>query len=197
MRIAFFNDAGVIGGGEQWVLSACRVLAAMGHDPMVICPWRSELYQRCLYGGVDVFAYLKMSGIPMYEPLFHALRRRNIDVLYCTVIGAFCEATVLGTLVDRLNRERRESPGVLVLKAGLPPMRGLTPEHYGAGGVPALSRLHVVSERTRQEFLRWAPQLKPDFVQVLLRASISPASRRSPTPARRPAPNGAWLMATR
>ena len=33
-----------------------------------------------------------MSGIPIYEPLFHALRRRNIDVLYCTVIGTFCEA---------------------------------------------------------------------------------------------------------
>ena len=168
MRIAFFNDTGVMGGGEHWVLGACRRLGSMGHDAMVICPWRSELYQRCLYTGVDVFAYLKMSGIPMYEPLFHMLRRRNIDVIYCTVIGSFCEATVLGTLVDRLNRERRDSPVVLVLKAGLPPMRGMTPEHYGAGAGRALPRLHVVSEQTRQEFLRWTPQLTPDFVQVLL-----------------------------
>jgi glycosyltransferase involved in cell wall biosynthesis/MoaA/NifB/PqqE/SkfB family radical SAM enzyme len=168
VRIAFFNDAGVMGGGEHWVLGACRGLQLMGHEAMVICPWRSELYQRCLYMGVDVFAYLKMSGIPMYEPLFHMLRRRNIDAVYCTVIGSFCEAAVLGTLVDRLNRERRDRPAVLVLKAGLPPMRGMTPEHYGAGAGPALPRLHVVSEQTRQEFLRWTPQLSPDFVQVLL-----------------------------
>ena len=65
---------------------------------------------RCLAEGIDVFSYLRMSGIPIYEPLFHALRRRDIDVLYCTVIGTFCEATVLGTLVDRLNPERRDRP---------------------------------------------------------------------------------------
>ena len=107
-----------------------------------------------------------MSGIPIYEPLFHALRRREIDVLYCTVIGTFCEATVLGTLVDRLNQERRARPVPLVLKAGLPPMRGLTPEHYGAGAGAAIARLHVVSERTRQDFLRWTPRLERDYIEV-------------------------------
>jgi glycosyltransferase involved in cell wall biosynthesis len=167
VRIAFFNDVTLLGGGELWVLGACRRLAAMGHQVTVVCPWRSELYRRCLAYGIDVFSYLRMSGIPIYEPLFHALRRREIDVLYCTVIGAFCEASVLGTLVDRLNRERRDHPVTMLLKAGLPPMRGLTPEHYGVASGPAIPRLHVVSERTRQDFLRWAPQLKPDYLEVV------------------------------
>lgn len=156
-----------MGGGEWWVLRASRGLTAMGHQVTVVCPWRSELYGRGLAEGIDVFSYLKMSGVPLYEPLFHALRRREIDVLYCTVIGTFCEATVLGTLVDRLNRDRLARPVPLVLKAGLPPMHGLTPEHYGAGAGPAIPRLHVVSERTRRDFLTWAPQLGADFVDVV------------------------------
>jgi len=167
MRIAFFNDVAAMGGGETWVLGACRHLVTEGHQVSVLCPWRSELHQRCLADGIDVFSYLRMSGIPLYEPLFHALRRRDIDVLYCTVIGTFCEATVLGTLVDRLNTERRDRPIALVLKTGLPPMRGLSAEHYGAGAGPAVPRLHVVSEQTRQAFLRWTPQLAPEFVEVV------------------------------
>jgi len=167
VRIAFFNDVASIGGGELWVLAACRHLAAMGHEVTVVCPWRSELYRRCLADGVDLYSFLRMPGIPIYEPLFHALRQRDIDVLYCTVIGTFCEATVLGTMVDRLNEDRRDRPVALVLKAGLPPMRGLTPEHYGAGSGPAVPRLHVVSERTRQAFLEWSPRLEPDFVEVM------------------------------
>jgi glycosyltransferase involved in cell wall biosynthesis len=183
VRIAFFNDVALIGGGELWVLGACRHLAAMGHQVTVLCPWRSELYRRCLADGIDVFSYLRMSGIPMYEPLFHALRRREIDVLYCTIIGTFCEATVLGTLVDRLNRDRRGRPMALVLKAGLPPMRGLAPEHYGVASGPAIPRLHVVSEQTRQAFLRWSPGLEPDYVEVvregvdLSRFEVGEASR--------------------
>lgn len=167
MRIAFFNDAIPVGGGELWVLRACRHLAAMGHKVTVVCPWRSEMYSRCLAEGIDVFAFLRMSGIPLYEPMFHALRRRDIDVLYCTVIGAFCEATMLGAMIDRINVERPQRPAVLVLKTGLAPMRGLTPEYYGAGAGPAVARLHVVSERTRQAFLQWCPELAPDFVEVV------------------------------
>jgi glycosyltransferase involved in cell wall biosynthesis/MoaA/NifB/PqqE/SkfB family radical SAM enzyme len=193
VKIAFFNDAGVMGGGEHWVLGACHRLRSMGHEAVVICQWRSELYQRCLYSGVDVFGYLKMTGIPMYEPLFHMLRRRNIDVVYCTVIGSFCEAAVLGTLVDRLNRERREAPVVLLLKAGLPPMRAMTPEHYGAGAGRALTRLHVVSEQTRQEFLRWSSLLKPDFVQVVLEGVD--LSKFYTTPPARAAARARWGIA--
>ena len=45
VRIAFFNDVAAMGGGELWVLGACRRLAAMGHQVTVVCPWRSELYR--------------------------------------------------------------------------------------------------------------------------------------------------------
>ena len=37
-----------------------------------------------------------MTGIPVYEPVFETLRRRNIDVLHCTVIGIVLRSQVLG-----------------------------------------------------------------------------------------------------
>jgi len=167
VKVAFFNDIAVLGGGEIWVLGACRQLAAMGHQAMVFCPWRSELHARCLAEGIEVFSYLRIPGVPVYEPLYHAVRKRDIDVLYCTVMGAFCEAAVLGALVDRLNRDRPARPLPLILKTGLPPMSGLSPEYYGVGFGPAIPRLHVVSEQTRQAFLRWLPRIDPDYVEVM------------------------------
>lgn len=166
MRIAFFDDATALGGGELWVLRAGRHLAAAGHQVTVVCPWRSALFHRALAAGLDTFSYLRMNGIPVYEPIFEALRRRGIDVLHCTVIGTFPEARALSTLVDRLNRGRRRSPAALVLKTGLPPMRDMAPEQYGVGGGVSVARLHVVSEHTRQAFLHWSSQFTPSFVEV-------------------------------
>ena len=189
MRIAFFDDVGALGGGELWVLRACRHLADRGHQVTVVSPWRSALFQRALAAGVDSFSYLRMNGIPVYEPVFEALRRRNIDVLHCTVIGMFREAQMLSTMVDRLNRGRRRRPAALVLKTGLPPMRDMTPEHYGVDGGPAVAGLHVVSEHTRNAFLQWSSRFAPSFVEVAregieLERYAAPEKRRGPARAR-------------
>ena len=107
MRIAFFNDVAAIGGGEIWVLGACRHLVdggPPGHGPV---PVALGALPACLADGIDSFSYLRMSGIPLYEPLFHALRRRDIDVLYCTVIGTFCEASARHAGRSPRTRRRR------------------------------------------------------------------------------------------
>lgn len=167
MKICFFNDIGILGGGELWVLSACRGFARMGHQVAVVCPWRSPLFNRCQAEGIEVFGTFAMEGLPTYEPLYHFLRRGQIDVVYCTVIGQSNEAVTLETIVNRINEDRGDRKMALVLKTGLPPMQGMSREHYGIGAGPAVARLHVVSEPTREAFLAWAPDANPGFIEVV------------------------------
>ena len=106
MRIAFFDDvAGARRRGAVGAATPAVISPTMGHQVTVVCAVAfAALPARCLAAGIDVFSYLRMYGIPVYEPVFEALRRRDIDVLYCTVIGMFREAQRASTLVDRLNR---------------------------------------------------------------------------------------------
>src|SRR5690349_18087932 len=131
MTICFINDIGILGGGEIWVVKTCQELVKLGHRVMVVCPWRSQLNEACLKHKVKVFTYLQMEGIPAYEPVYYFLKRNGVDVVYCTVMGNFCEAEIFGTMVNKINQERRHNPAVLILKTGLPPMIGLSPAHYG------------------------------------------------------------------
>ena len=50
-------------------------------------------------------------------------------------------------------------------------MRDLSPEHYGVGAGAAVPRLHVVSEQTRQAFLRWSRGSRRSSSSVAARAS--------------------------
>jgi len=167
VRICFFNDIAVLGGGEIWVLNACRYLTSLNNRVSLVCPYRSPLHAAGQKEGIDLFKYVHMDGLPFYDPLYHFLKGREIDILYCTVIGAFCEAKVLERVVDRINRERPGSKMALVLKTGLPPMAGLTPEYYGVGAGNALRRLHVVSMHIKKTFLEWLPGICPDFIEVV------------------------------
>ncbi len=167
MRICFFNDITILGGGEIWVLNACRELIDMGHEVMVICPWRSALNEACLKKDIKVFAFMRMEGLPVYEPIYYFLKNNKVDVLYCTVIGNFCEAGVLGTIVNKLNEERVCNKAVLILKTGLPPMAGLTKAHYGLASVGSVRRLHVVSKSIKTDFLNWVPDQDPGFIEVM------------------------------
>src|SRR5262245_50503382 len=144
MNICFFTDIAVLGGGELWVLNAARVLRTAGHGVSVACPHLSALFGGCLESGIEVHGYYHPDLAPFHEPLYYFLRRVEVDVLYCTVIGSFCECRVLEPLIERINRERPDRPAILVLKTGLPPMSGLTPEYYGLGAGPSVRRLHVV-----------------------------------------------------
>jgi glycosyltransferase involved in cell wall biosynthesis/MoaA/NifB/PqqE/SkfB family radical SAM enzyme len=167
MRICFFNDITVLGGGEIWVLNACQELADMGHEVMVICPWRSPLNDACLKKDIRVFTFMRMEGLPVYEPLYFFLKNNNVDILYCTVIGNFCESGVLGAMVDKLNGQRADNKVALILKTGLPPMAGLTKAHYGLTPGMAASRLHVVSKSIKADFMKWVPTLENDFIEVM------------------------------
>lgn len=167
MNIAFLNDISVLGGGELWVLKMVRALRQLGHRAAVICPWRSPLFQSCLDSYVDVHGLPITRGTPFHDPLFYFLESREIDVLYCTVLGRFCEAQVLGDLIRRYNEAHPERQAALILKTGLPPMANLDAEYYGYGGGPEVRRLHVVSEENRQRFLEWQGETQGDYVRVL------------------------------
>jgi radical SAM protein with 4Fe4S-binding SPASM domain len=166
VNIAFFSDIGVLGGGELWVLNMVTHLRRAGHQASVVGPHRSELFRTCIERRIDVFGVTTNGAIPFHEPLFQFLRRRRIDVLYCTVIGQFCEARTLGALVARLNEERADSKAILLLKTGLPPIGRVSPEYYGFGAGPEVRRLHVVSEENRRHFVDWVPEAN-GFVRVL------------------------------
>lgn len=172
MNICFFTHVGMLGGGEIWLLGAARVLARLGHGVSVVCPYRSALFDESLRQGLDLHGYTGTPGTPFQDPLLHFLRSRRVDVVYCTVIGAFCESALLEALVERLNTERARAgdrPAIVIVKTGLPPLDGLTPEHYGFGAGPTVRRLHVVSQAQVEAFRAWLPEagdaLEP-FVEV-------------------------------
>ncbi|MHC4093065.1 MAG: glycosyltransferase family protein, partial [Planctomycetota bacterium] len=185
MKICFFSDIQILGGGELWVLNVCTQLSALGHEVAVVCPWRSPLQQHCVARSIEVFCYLRMHGVPLYGPVCHFLERRSFDVVHCTVIGASCEAAILETLVDCVNKRRPGAETALVLKTGLPPMAGLGVGHYGIGSGPAVARLHTVSECNRLAFLEWFRQVdvnvSDDFVTVV-REGVHLEKFRVPAP---------------
>ncbi|MBB4079910.1 glycosyltransferase involved in cell wall biosynthesis/MoaA/NifB/PqqE/SkfB family radical SAM enzyme [Lewinella aquimaris] len=167
MNICFFNDIHILGGGELWVLKATQRLENLGHTVHIMCPWRSALYGECLRRQKRLFGFSRGGIVPFYEPIYHYLRKNEIDVLCCTVIGQFNEAEILGAMVARINEDRPANRKMaLILKTGLPPMGGLTPEHYGFGAGTRVQRLHVVSERVRQDFLSWQPG-EENFIQTV------------------------------
>lgn len=170
MNVCFFSHVGILGGGELWLLGAARELRRLGHGVSLVCPYRSALFDAGLDAGLDLHAYTGTSGTPIHGPLLHFLRSRQVDVVYCTVIGAFCEAALLEALVARLNEERAASgaaPAIVVLKTGLPPVEGLTPEHYGFGAGPVVRRLHVVAGAQVDAFRDWLPGVDlGSFVEV-------------------------------
>ena len=55
MRITFFSDIAMLGGGELWVLAIARWLRGRGHDVSIACPHRSQLFLACVERGLDVF----------------------------------------------------------------------------------------------------------------------------------------------
>lgn len=170
MNVCFFSHVGMLGGGELWLLGAARALSRMGHGVSVVCPYRSALFDECLRQGLDLHAYTGTPGTPFQGPLLSFLRARRVDVVYGTVIGAFCESALLEGLVEVLNAERAGSgqpPAIVVLKTGLPPVEGLTPEHYGLGAGPAVRRLHVVSGALVEAFQAWLPTLDGDLEAFL------------------------------
>lgn len=104
---------------------------------------------------MDLFGFSDGPGQPFHEPVYHFLRGRKVDVVYCTVLGRFCEVQALGRLVSRLNLNGTAPKAILILKSGLPPMSGLGGEYYGFGAGPEIRRLHVVSEENKNRFLQW------------------------------------------
>lgn len=168
MKICFLNDTDFLGGGERWVLNACRYLQSIHHHASVICPHPSALQAACEQEGVEVstYAYHPESVHLFYETVYGHLKKIRADIIYCTVMGRFCEARVLEKLVNRLNQEPGGPGTVIILKTGLPPMDELSPEYYGAGAGAAVRRLHVVSNSILEALVDWYPPMDNGFAEV-------------------------------
>ncbi|MCC6585165.1 MAG: glycosyltransferase [Bryobacterales bacterium] len=186
MNICLFTDISGLGGGELWALRATRELVRQGHRVSIVCPYRGHFFQRCLEQGLDVFGYQNLGLEASQESVRHFLARRRVDVIYCTVIGAFLEARFLEQAAERVGG------AIVVLKTGLPPMARLTPESYGAGAGARVRRLHVVSEATRQSFVEWYPAFD-SFTEVRLEGIEADTFR--PKPERRAADRAQWGIA--
>ncbi|MBN1982136.1 MAG: glycosyltransferase [Chitinivibrionales bacterium] len=169
MNIAFFTDITILGGGELWVLKMARFLKQRGHAIVIICPYRSSLYEQCLKQEISVFGYMHGRGIPFHVPLEKFLCRNSIEVVYCTVIGHFCEAALLTRLIQKINTDSGKPASIVMFKTGLPPMAGLNRWYYGFNWGPEVRGLHVVSTETKNRFLEWlGPESVPDnFIRVI------------------------------
>lgn len=193
MNCCFFNDIGSLGGGERWVLRACHHMRSMGHRVSILCPKGSGLHLAGEQQGFEVFAYVadwSFGALPD-EDIRDFLRQSKPDVLYCTIIGRFCEARWLQDLLEQLRRERQAAipqgeslmgsyePGsMVILKTGLPAADHLSPEYYGAGAGPAVRRLHVVSESIREGFFHWQPQMNNGFIEVFYEGTDAQVFRK-------------------
>jgi len=166
MNICFLNDIGVLGGGEIWVLRACDFLRKQGCGVVVACPRESALQRECVRRALTHYAYAP-GGLESEETgLAQFLCGHDIDILYCTVIGGCCEARALEHTVRLADARRNGGKTAIILKAGLPPIGGLSSQHYGCGAGPSVRRLHVVADSIKQSFLNWEPGLEGGFVKV-------------------------------
>jgi glycosyltransferase involved in cell wall biosynthesis len=167
MNVCFLNDVDFLGGGEVWALRACLALKGFGHRLSIASPQDSALHVQCKTLGLDHISYVKStrSQGPRDE-LGKFLDARQVDLLYCTVIGNFCEARALGKLAEEINASRSKSRMAVILKTGLPPIGHLTPQHYGCGAGPAVRRLHVVAPEIKRNFQEWEPAFCNGFIEV-------------------------------
>ncbi len=166
MKLCFLNDADFLGGGEIWTLRASRYLQALGNDVTVASPRGSALDIQCKAAGLDRIGYVKSRPDEAPEAeLRRSFQERNIDLVYCTVMGNFCESRALGRVADAINASRGRKKMAAVLKTGLPPIGHLTPQHYGCGAGQSIRRLHVVAPAIRQHFLKWEPAFG-SFIEV-------------------------------
>lgn len=145
MRICFLTDINEFGGGEVWTIRAGILLRKLGHTIAVAAPLRSPLHAAAQAADFELFCYDRSAGSPFYAPFYHFLRRHQIDIVYCTLIGGFWEAGVLKSIARQINQESATQRVIVILKTGLPPMPGAFPGFYGIDVGEEIRRLHVVS----------------------------------------------------
>ena len=167
MRICFLTDIKEFGGGEVWTIRAGSLLRELGHTVAVAAPLRSPLHGAAQAANFELFCYDRSAGSPFYAPFYHFLRRHQIDVVYCTLIGGFWEAGVLKSIARQINRENTAQRLIVILKTGLPPMPNAFPGFYGIDVGEEIRRLHVVSTCNAEAFLEtFRDSIPEDHIEV-------------------------------
>ena len=127
MNILFFNDCLGVGGGEKWVVPTAQKLQERGHNVSIGCPAGAWLQKQAIKLGIRCFTYLpEMCFAPqLIWTIREFVQEEEIDLIFCTLLGYRNEAKILTHALREAGR------GIIILKMGLPPWRGLTGRAFG------------------------------------------------------------------
>lgn len=162
MNILFFNDCLGAGGGEIWVLQAAQKLQERGHRVYIGCPTGAWLQRQAEKFGIGSFTYLPTeSFVPnLIWTLREFVQEEEIDVIFCTLLGYRNEAKILTHALREAGR------GIIILKMGLPPWRGLTAEHLGYGLEDCVKKITVVAHDIKASIQETIKEIHSDRIWV-------------------------------
>ncbi len=88
------------------------------------------------------------------------MQEKEIDVIFCTLLGHRNEAKILTSALREAGR------GIIILKMGLPPLTGSTPEHLGYGMEDCVKKITVVSRDIKTSIQETMKEIIPDSIYV-------------------------------
>lgn len=106
MNILFFNDTIDVGGGETWVISVAEKLRGRGHNVYVGCPTGSWLEKKAKSVDIECFTYLlrpEFTALLLWTAVSFVVEKQ-IDVIYCTILGKRKEAPLLAAILREAGR---------------------------------------------------------------------------------------------
>ena len=162
MNILFINDTPWAGGGEIWVVQTAQKLQGRGHKIYIGCPTGAWLQKQAGKFGIGCFTYLaEESFVPhLIWTVREFVKEKKIDVIFCTLLGGRNEAKILTYALQEAGR------GIVILKMGLPPLSGSTPEHLGYGMEDCVRKITVVSHDIKASILETMLNICADRIYV-------------------------------
>lgn len=162
MNILFFNDCLGVGGGERWVVPTTQKLQERGHNVSIGCPAGAWLQKQAIKLGIRCFTYLpEMCFTPqLIWTIREFVQEESIDVIFCTLLGHRNEARILTHALREIGQ------GIVILKMGLSPWRGLTAEHLGYGLEDCVKKVTVVAHTIETSIQETVKEIHPDRIRV-------------------------------
>lgn len=162
MNILFLNDCCGVGGGEKWVVPTAQKLQERGHNISIGCPTGAWLQKQALELGIPCLSYMHEAcfAAQLIWAMRNFVQEQEIDVIFCTLLGYRNEAKILTHALREAGR------GIIVLKMGLPPLVGSTPEHLGYGLEDCVKKITVVSHSIKTSIQKTMKEIPPDRIQV-------------------------------
>jgi len=162
MNILFLNDCCGVGGGEKWVVPTAQKLQERGHNISIGCPTGAWLQKQAKKFRIGCFTYLleDIFAPHLIWTVCDFVQEQEIDVIFCTLLGYRNEAKILTHALREAGR------GIIVLKMGLPPWEGVTPQHLGYGVEDCVKKITVVCYAIKTSIQEMMTEIPSDRIQV-------------------------------